>query len=120
MRNQVAQLLIRCGGVLAGTVHDRFKGLEIRLDDVRCHSNQMESKVEYLISLFEGQRHQLETELKDLNSQVRNLNSRVEELNSRIEDLKGRTQQLAENDGVMLQGAIHIVESIRSIKNLTH
>ena len=94
MRNQVAQLLIRCSGVLAGTVHDRLKGLELRLDDVRCHSNQVESKVDYLISL-------------------------LQDLNSRIEDLKGRTQQLAENDGVMLQGAIHIVESIRSIKDLT-
>ena len=120
MRNQIAQLLIRCGGVLAGTVHDRLKGLEIRLDDVRCHSNQVESKVDYLISLFEGQRRQLETEVQDLNSQVRDLNSLVQDLKSRIEDLKCRTQQLAENDGVMLQGAIHIVESIRGIKDLTH
>ena len=120
MRNQVTRFFRRCGGALAGTVHDRLTGLELRADDLRCHSNQVESKVDYLISLFEDQRRQLESELQDLNSQVRDLNSRVQELNSRIEDLKGRTQQLAENDGVMLQGAIHIVESIRGIKDLTH
>src|SRR4051812_36084140 len=116
MLNQVKKFLRRFGDALTATVHDRIEGLELRADDLRCHANQVEAKVDYLISLVAGQRHQLETEFRDLGCQVRDLNSRVQDLNSRIEDLKGRTQQLAENDGAMLQGAIHIVESIQKIR----
>jgi chromosome segregation ATPase len=125
-------------------VHERIDGLELRLDDLRSHSNQVEGKVDHLIAVLDAQRQLYQAELHDLSSQVLYLNSQVsgmaaqvrdlvaqvsdlktqtynlnsgfQDLNSRTEDLKTQAQHLVENDGAMLQGAIHIVESLHAIE----
>lgn len=105
MRARLKHFLRMCGHALAGAVDGRLEGLELRLDDLRAHSNQVEAKVDYLISLFEDERHQLKSEFHDLSSRVRDLSCSAE-------DLKCRTEHLAEDHSALLEGAIHTVTLI--------
>jgi hypothetical protein len=117
MRNLVRQVFRFSGALFAGTIHDRLTDVELRLDDLRAHANQVESKIDYLIGLVQAQRQQIDLELQRVHSSIEELRSRLQDVSGRTVDLVSRTEHLAENDEVMLQSAIHLVERVQSIQN---
>jgi uncharacterized phage infection (PIP) family protein YhgE len=110
MRGQINRMLTLCGNLLTGSVRERIEALELRLDDLRAHSNQVESKLDYLITLIEAQR-------EPLGPGIHQVSSGIDDLRSRVDELIGQTGALAENDEAVLQGTIHIVESIAKMRN---
>lgn len=99
------------GDMLTSGVHERLAGLESRLDDVRAHSNQVEAKVDYLITLVGAQRQEADSGFGEGRSRFDDLGARTHEVAAKVDELNGRVQELAANDGVLIESAIHLVET---------
>jgi hypothetical protein len=118
MRTRLEQFLRLFGGILLGSVFDRIEGLERRLDDLRAQSGQVESKVDYLISLVGSLQEQVAALREQAEADRQERSAQVAGLKLELDLHARRTEHLAENDEAVMQGEICIVEHLQRIESL--
>jgi hypothetical protein len=102
------------GDLLTGGLHDRVAGLETRLDDLRKHSNQVEAKIDHLItvaslsaqashvegrfnhllSLAGAQSYAVENGFERVRLHIDQVDYRLRELDPRVKDLDLQLREL--------------------------